>query len=109
MVLRHFAFSSTFFLLIACSSGNVSEESSKNNAPKVAGEELFEMNCAICHGLDGTANVSGAKDLSISQFSDSEIMKIIKNGKNGMPPVAEVATSKQKMQKIVEYVKGLRK
>lgn len=109
MVLRYLAFSSIFFLLIACSSGNLSEEISKNSAPKIAGEELFEMNCAICHGLDGTANVSGAKDLSVSQFSDVEIITIIKNGKNGMPPVSEIAESKQKTQKIVEYVKGLRK
>jgi cytochrome c551 len=109
MVLRYLPFSSIFFLLIACSSGNLKEDAAKKSAPKVAGEELFEMNCAICHGLDGTANVSGAKDLSVSQFSDTEIMTIIKNGKNGMPPVSEIATSKQKMQEIVEYVKGLRK
>jgi mono/diheme cytochrome c family protein len=109
MVLRCFACSSIFFLLTACSSGNLKEDAAKKNAPKVAGEELFEMNCAICHGLDGTANVSGAKDLSVSQLSTAEIMKIIKNGKNGMPPMPEIAASKQKMQEIVEYVKGLRK
>jgi mono/diheme cytochrome c family protein len=109
MVLRCFAYCSIFFLLVACSSGNLSEKESKKSAPKVAGEELFEMNCAICHGLDGTANVSGAKDLSVSQLSTAEIMKIIKNGKNGMPPMPEIAASKQKMQEIVEYVKGLRK
>lgn len=109
MVLRYFPFSSIFFLLISCSSGNLSEDTNKESAPKVAGEELFEMNCAVCHGLDGKANISGAKDLSVSQFSDAEIMTIIKNGKNGMPPVSEIATSKQKMQEIVGYVKGLRK
>lgn len=109
MVLRYLPFSSIFFLLIACSSGNLSEDTNKESAPKVAGEELFEMNCAVCHGLDGKANISGAKDLSVSQFSDAEIMTIIKNGKNGMPPVSEIATSKQKMQEIVGYVKGLRK
>lgn len=109
MVLRYLTFSSIFFLLVACSSGNLSEDSNKESAPKVAGEELFEMNCAVCHGLDGKANISGAKDLSVSQFSDAEIMIIIKNGKKGMPPVSEIATSKQKMQEIVGYVKGLRK
>lgn len=109
MVLRYLPFSSIFFLLIACSSGNLKEDIAKKNAPKVAGEELFEMNCAICHGLDGTANVSGAKDLSVSHSSDAEIMLIIKNGKNGMPPVPEIAASKEKLQEIVEYVKGLRK
>lgn len=109
MVLKFFACSSIFFLLTACSSGNLKEEPAKKNAPKVAGEALFEMNCAICHGLDGTANVSGAKDLSVSHLSDAEIMEIIKNGKNGMPPVSEIAESKQNMQEVVGYVKGLRK
>ncbi len=109
MVLKYFAFSCFSLLLTACSSGNLSENESKNSTPKVAGEELFELNCAICHGLDGKANVSGAKDLSVSNLPDSEIMKIIKNGKNGMPPIPEIAASKQKMQDIVEYIKGLRK
>ncbi|MEY3425191.1 MAG: hypothetical protein RL679_549, partial [Bacteroidota bacterium] len=31
------------------------------------------------------------------------------NGKNGMPPVSEIAESKQNMQEVVGYVKGLRK
>lgn len=109
MVLKFFACSSIFFLLTACSSGNLKEDGAKKNAPKVAGEELFEMNCVICHGLDGKANVSGAKDLSVSHSTDAEIMLIIKNGKNGMPPMPEIAASKQKLQEIVEYVKGLRK
>ena len=109
MVLKFFACSSIFFLLTACSSGNLRKDAGKKNTPKVEGQELFELNCAICHGLDGTANVSGAKDLSVSHSTDAEIMLIIKNGKNGMPPMPEIAASKQKLQEIVEYVKGLRK
>jgi cytochrome c5 len=73
-----------------------------------SGVELYEMNCKTCHGADGTAGLSGAKNLQISTLSDTEINDIINNGKNSMPAYGK-SFSKEEISSLVEYTKTLRK
>jgi mono/diheme cytochrome c family protein len=53
----------------------------------INGREIYEARCASCHGLDGKAGLSGASDLSASAMDKEQIMEVIRNGKNTMPPV----------------------
>jgi len=98
------------FLLVAssCSSEpKVSDSGSKEKEPQA--KELFEQNCASCHGVDGKLGNSGAKDLTKSNLSDEEIVKIINEGKNGMPPMKGILETDQNISAVAEYVKKLRK
>ena len=71
------------------------------------GKALFNAQCTICHGSDGKANLSGAKDLTLSTLSDDEIIKTIKTGKNAMPKMANIY-NEQELKALVEYLKSLR-
>jgi mono/diheme cytochrome c family protein len=71
------------------------------------GTALFKAQCVVCHGADGKANYSGAKDLTLSTKTAAEIIETIKHGKNTMPKMADIY-SEQELKALAEYVKSLR-
>ena len=76
--------------------------------PGKTGKEIFESNCAKCHGTDGTKGKWGAKNLQLSSLSDSELLIIITNGKRIMPAWNHNLT-KNEIELVKDYVKTLRK
>jgi cytochrome c6 len=57
-----------------------------------SGKDIFESNCAMCHGDDGTGTDAGrslgAPDLSsddVQKLSDDMLFDVISKGKNNMP------------------------
>ena len=73
----------------------------------VHGAALYTAQCIVCHGTDGTASFSGAKDLTLSTKSADEIIETIKNGKNTMPKMADIY-NEQELKALADYVKSLR-
>ncbi|OFZ07530.1 MAG: hypothetical protein A3D92_21810 [Bacteroidetes bacterium RIFCSPHIGHO2_02_FULL_44_7] len=73
------------------------------------GADLFEKRCAECHGMDGSANIAGALDLSKSRLSDAKIEKVILNGQKAMPPFKLLIDSDSLLIQLIEHVKTLRK
>ncbi len=71
------------------------------------GKALYNAQCAICHGNDGIAGLSGAKNLETSQKSNDEILSIINKGKNTMPKM-DGKFNDQELKALVQYVKELR-
>lgn len=71
------------------------------------GKVVFKTNCVTCHGFDGKLGHHGAKNLQISKLDDSQLLKIIANGKWRMPKWKKVLTPAQ-ISAVVEYVKTLR-
>lgn len=81
--------------------------------------DLFGDFCASCHGADGHARTPagrkvGAKDLTESKLSDSEISQQITNGKKNERGVEKMPAFKDKLSAtdiaaLVQYVKSLRK
>ncbi|MFD1361673.1 cytochrome c551 [Lentibacillus salinarum] len=51
-----------------------------------AAEEIFESNCASCHGQDLSGNVGPGLTSVGSDYSADEIVDIIQNGKGQMQP-----------------------
>jgi uncharacterized membrane protein SirB2 len=51
------------------------------------GKAIYEANCIACHGANGKAMLAGAKDITATELKDEEIMTLLQNGKNGMPPL----------------------
>ena len=74
----------------------------------VYGKQLYEQYCQNCHGADGTAGLSGAKNLQTSTLSDEETKMQIVEGKGNMPAYEKVLNEKE-IDAVVTHVKSLRK
>ena len=75
-----------------------------------ASKETFTAHCASCHGLDGRGGQRApniASSPSVKRLSDSELAKIIFNGRTdfGMPAFRELG--RNEIQKLVDYLRGL--
>ena len=75
------------------------------------GQKLYEVNCAKCHGPDGSGNTPigkavGAKDLrapEAQKLTDAQIFTQIDQGKGNMPPFGD-ALGKAKINDLIAYV-----
>jgi mono/diheme cytochrome c family protein len=80
------------------------------------GESLFKGKCAMCHGPDGAGKTKMGETLKIPDLhsaevqkkSDAELKTVIAKGKNKMPSY-EAKLSKEQIDMLVGYVRGLAK
>jgi mono/diheme cytochrome c family protein len=111
MVLRIFMFTA-LFVLVSCGN-NAEEPAVEKNVPEqpMAIEEartVYTLNCASCHGGDGTLKASGAADLTKSEMNDAAIRQtILKGNEKGMMPYEEMLSPRE-VTGLVEFVKSLR-
>jgi mono/diheme cytochrome c family protein len=76
---------------------------------------LFKSKCAMCHGPDGTANTTMAKNLGIKSYkapevksmSDADLKNIITNGKGKLPSYKSL--SAEQIDGLVKYIRELGK
>jgi len=96
-----------FIVMYSCSTEQ--DQEPLVGTPMEKGEQLYQMNCARCHGTDGSKGASGAKNLKSSVMSKEQIYSIIQNGKGTMPAYKNTIKSDSSMIWLVEYVQTLRK
>jgi len=106
-------------MLVSRDSREVPPEPVSTPASIAAGEKLYGVECASCHGLNGrTPTDAGrwmyprAADLTsqqVQQYSDRELFWIVKNGIrfSGMPAFGKVETDEHIWQ-LVHYVRSLK-
>jgi len=70
------------------------------------GKILYENYCQNCHGPNGDAGLSGAKNLKLTMLSAEEQANIISNGKGVMPGFSKL--NQNEVQAIVKHVQGLK-
>ena len=70
------------------------------------GKALYENYCQNCHGPNGDAGLSGAKNLKLTMLSAEEQANIISNGKGVMPCFKNLSSNE--VQAIVKHVQGLK-
>jgi mono/diheme cytochrome c family protein len=70
------------------------------------GKALYENYCQNCHGPNGDAGLSGAKNLRVTMLSAEEQANIISNGKGVMPGFKNLNSNE--VQAIVKHVQGLK-
>ena len=85
-------------------------DSASTEAPAAVseGKIIFESKCALCHGVDGKLQLSGAKDLSVSKLTKAETIEMIKSGKGLMAGYKD-EFNEQQLNALADYVEGLRK
>lgn len=80
------------------------------------GEDLFKAKCVMCHGADGSGNTAMGKKFNIRDLRSADVQKqtdaqletIITKGKDKMPSY-EGKLTKEQIQELVQYVRGLGK
>ena len=65
----------------ALASGVITDSSNANYDQMAHGEAIYQRNCIVCHGAEGNLQGSGAKDLTVSQLGDDEIVNLLMEGK----------------------------
>ncbi|MBZ5500718.1 MAG: cytochrome c [Acidobacteriia bacterium] len=80
-----------------------------------AGAKTFKTNCVMCHGEDGKGTPTGqalkVADLTsdaVQKLPVAELVKVVTNGKNNMPPFKATLNADQ-IQGVVAYVRQLGK
>lgn len=95
----------TTMLVIACGSSDA-----PSDAPDAAGgskgEQLFRMNCVLCHGASGKLAFNGAKDLTVSTLTKAEMIARVSNGKGTMQAYKNMLTTKE-IEAVVDHVRSL--
>ena len=78
-------FGSAIFLA-ACGGGDNKETANKDAETTPNGEAIAMKSCVSCHGgeLQGMGNTPALNDVG-SRLSETEILDVINNGRNGMP------------------------
>jgi mono/diheme cytochrome c family protein len=83
------------------------------------GEILFGVDCAACHGLEGSSPTDAGRwmypraanlaSYEVQQYSDAELFWVAKNGirLSGMPAFGKVETD-ENIWNLVRYVRSLR-
>lgn len=68
------------------------------------GQNIYQTNCASCHGLPGSDGPSQfpSLDEADQRFSESQILEIIRSGRGIMPPFPQL--SEEEKNAIVEYL-----
>ena len=72
------------------------------------GKDIYDKQCARCHGKEGTKGSFGAKNLQKSVMTDEAITQLILTGKKVMPSFKTKLTSND-IKLVIEYVKAFRK
>ncbi len=83
-----------------------------DNLRKTRGAELFQTNCAVCHGADGTGNkMLGAPNLTDDAWlygrGESTIVETITQGRNGVMPAWGEFLGEDKVHILSAYVWSL--
>jgi mono/diheme cytochrome c family protein len=71
------------------------------------GRSIYERNCVLCHGSDGTKGLLGAKNLQQSKLSDSEYLLVVSNGRKIMPAWKKRLTGEE-IKEVVKYIKTIK-
>ncbi|MCR9174029.1 MAG: cytochrome c [bacterium] len=74
-----------------------------------SGKLIYSKHCTSCHGDNGKLGSGGAKDLTVSRMDSTEIVDILRNGKNGMPRQIQYFKSDEEVENMIDHLKSMRK
>ncbi|MDR3704136.1 MAG: c-type cytochrome [Candidatus Sulfopaludibacter sp.] len=83
-------------------------------------KEIYQIDCALCHGANGDGKTDVAKDMGLSMadwtdpkslagMQDQVLFDTIRNGKGKMPAEAEGRASKDVVTNLIAYIRNLSK
>ncbi len=66
------------------------------------GPKIYKQYCVVCHGPDGKLGLNGAKDLTISKYTEAERIVQVTEGKGAMTPFKNVL-SPEEIKAVVAF------
>jgi mono/diheme cytochrome c family protein len=69
------------------------------------GQDIFQMNCAICHGTGGVGNVGPSLKAVSARKSRTGLITQVISGKT--PPMPQFQPSPQEMADLLSYLENL--
>ncbi len=82
-----------------------------NKAAISKGREIFQKNCALCHGADGTGGIG--LNLTDKEWkygsSDGDLYETVSKGRPGGMPNFEASLGKENVWKVISYIRSLGK
>ena len=83
---------------------------------QTSGADIYKAKCQMCHAADGSGNTPAGKAMKAHPFdspdvikmSDSELIAVVKDGKERMPAFGEKLTDAQ-IKNVVAYIRTLQK
>ncbi|MGI9649252.1 MAG: c-type cytochrome, partial [Acidimicrobiia bacterium] len=100
-------------ILTACGGGTSTDVTKvRDPASVAAGQDLFEANCARCHGsdLDGGRAPGGPQAPSLSSKTgpdDAVLIEIVKRGRGGYMPSFATQLEEAEIASIIDYVRSV--
>jgi cytochrome c5 len=93
--------------------------SAKPESPARA-KKLYDMDCSMCHGDNGNGQTDLAKDMqlklsdwtdpkALGDKQDQELFKIIRDGKDKMPPEDAGRAKDEDVKGLVQYIRNFSK
>jgi cytochrome c6 len=81
-----------------------------------SGADTYKAKCQMCHGADGLGNtpvgkmakIVSLKDPTVINANDADLIAVVTNGKNKMPPNKGKLTEDQ-ITAVVAYIRTLQK
>jgi len=74
------------------------------------GQQLYQRNCASCHGENGLGQMKGVPKLSgFDVFSqpDQPLIEVIRSGRNTMPSFLGILNDRE-IREVIRYIRTLR-
>jgi cytochrome c6 len=81
-----------------------------------SGADTYKAKCQMCHGADGLGNtpvgkmakIVSLKDSTVVTASDADLIAVVTNGKNKMPP-NKGKLAEDQITAVVAYIRTLQK
>jgi mono/diheme cytochrome c family protein len=111
---RHYSLLNLSAVLLVGCAWTYSRAQNSSGPPPAA--QTFKSTCAVCHGVDGSANAKLGQQLhapalysqDVQKLSDDELKQVITKGKANMPAFGE-QLSPVEIEQLVKYVRVLSK
>ena len=71
------------------------------------GPKIYKQYCVVCHGPDGKLGLNGAKDLTISKYTEAERIVQVTEGKGAMTPFKNILAPEE-IKAVVAYTLTLK-
>jgi mono/diheme cytochrome c family protein len=69
------------------------------------GQEIFQINCAVCHGIDGRGNIGPSLQQVAQRKSPTALIEQVISGRT--PPMPQFQPNAQNMADLLSYLETL--
>ena len=94
------------------------KNSAKTDKALARAKEIYNVDCAICHGTTGDGKTDLAKDMqmtlkdwtdpaALASVSDADLIKVIRAGNDKMPPEPEGRAKDDDVKGLVLYIRSM--